>query len=38
MSNTNKHYIEEGIPLLNNRVFKRDIGFIFLYIFLVNIL
>ncbi|CDR27661.1 CPBP family lipoprotein N-acylation protein LnsB [Staphylococcus schweitzeri] len=37
MSNTNKHYIEE-YATEQSRFFKRDIGFIFLYIFLVNIL
>ncbi|HCY6598039.1 TPA: hypothetical protein O1211_000037 [Staphylococcus aureus] len=38
MSNTNKHYIEEEYATEQSRFFKRDIGFIFLYIFLVNIL
>lgn len=38
MSNTNKHYIEEEYATEQSRFFKRDFGFIFLYIFLVNIL
>lgn len=33
MSNTNKHYIEEEYATEQSRFFKRDIGFIFLYIF-----
>lgn len=37
MSITNKHYIEE-YATEQSKFFKRDIGFIFLYIFLVNIL
>ncbi len=36
MSNTNKHYIEEEYATEQSRFFKRDIGFIFLYIFLVK--
>lgn len=38
MSNTNKQYIDEEYATEQSRFFKRDIGFIFLYIFLVNIL
>ncbi|MBE5676255.1 hypothetical protein HUZ99_07470 [Staphylococcus sp. SS87] len=37
MSHTNKHYIEE-YATAQSRFFKRDIVFIFLYLFLVNIL
>lgn len=38
MSNTNKQYLDEEYATEQSRFFKRDIGFIFLYIFLVNIL
>ncbi|GJF43199.1 CPBP family lipoprotein N-acylation protein LnsB [Staphylococcus argenteus] len=38
MSNTNKHYIDEEYATKQSRFFKRDIGFIFLYIFLIYIL